>query len=187
MTMTTEMRIEANYCESFEALVNKYERRLYVYALQMLRNPEDAEEAVQDAFVKAYRAWAKSDAQQPPYTRLSAWFFKITLNVVRNRLRRKRFAQVSVEDLDDSASSRTPLEDRLSPDVILDRHASIDLIERAIRELPSHLLEAARLRFIEGLTHSEIAKRCSQPEGTIKSHVFRAKRLLRQALKPAFA
>ena len=179
------MRNTTKYCESFEAMVDKYQRRLYLYALQILRNHEDAEEAVQDAFVKAYRAWAKCDAEPSRYARLSAWFFKITLNVVRNRLRRKRIAQISVDELNELHPLHSVLEDRSSPDVILDRHSTFDLVERAIRDLPSHLLEAARLRFIEGLTHSEIAERCSQPVGTVKSHVCRARLLLRHVLEPA--
>lgn len=173
--------------ESFETLVNEFQRRLYLHALQILHNHEDAEEAVQDAFVRAYRAWGEGDPKSVPYGRLSAWFFKITLNVARNRLRRKRFAQISVDELSEFNTSNSGLEDRSSPEVIVDRYATMDLIERAIRELPSHLLEAARLRFVEGLSHSEIAQRCSQPEGTIKAKVFRARLMLRQLLKPVFA
>lgn len=170
------------YSENFETLVNTYQRRLYFYALRILRNHEDAEEAVQDAFMRVHRALSKSDTKRLHYARLSAWLFKITLNVVRNRLRRKRLEQISVDE-----GSHSALQDRTSPDVILDRHTTIELTERAIRELPPYLLVAARLRFIDGLPHSEIAQRCLQPEGTVKANVFRAKRLLRQILAPAFA
>ena len=182
--MNTEIRNETTYLETFEALVNRYQRRLYFYALQILHNHEDAEEAVQDAFVKAYRGWAKVAAKPLHYARLRAWFFKITLNVARNRLRKKRVAQVNVDQFNGSHSWHRALEDRLSPDVIIDRHTTAKLVEQAINELPSHLFESARLRFVEGLTHSEIAERCSHPVGTVKSHVSRARRLLRQLLQP---
>lgn len=184
--MSTEMRNVAINRDSFEALVSKYQRPLYLYALRILRNREDAEDAVQEAFLRVYRGWTKYDAKLGHQARLRAWFCKITLNVVRNRLRIKRLAQVSLDEMSDFKVSHSTLEDRLSPDVILDRHTTIDLVERAIRELPSHLLETARLRFIEGLSHSEIARRCSHRDGTVKSHVFRAKRMLRKALQPVF-
>ena len=181
------MRKETNYCETFEALVSRYQRRLYLYALRILHNREDAEEAVQDAFVKAHRAWTRGGAEPRDYARLSPWFFKITLNVARNRLRRKRLVQITGDRLSDSRSWYRALEDRWSPDVILDHHVTRDLVEHAIDDLPSHLLEAARLRFIEGLTHSEIAEQRSQPVGTVKSQVSRARRALRQVLEPVLA
>lgn len=175
------------YFDNFEELVTKYQRRLYLYALRILRNHEDAEDAVQDAFVRAYRALAKGAAKPPDDARLTAWLFKITLNVARYRLHRKQLAQRRADEMSDSIFSQGALEDRSSPDVILDRHSTIDLIEHAIRELPLHLLGAAWPRFIEDLSHSEIAQRRSEPVGTVKSHVLRARRLLRQTLQPVFA
>lgn len=182
--MSRELLTKPNCRENFEALVATYRRRLYLYALNMLRNHEDAEDAVQDALVRAYRAYNTMEAKPLNDARLSAWLLKITLNVVRNRFRRKQLVQVPVDALNDPHSWHSALEDRLSPDVVVDQNATFALVERAIRDLPSHLLEAARLRFIEGLSHSEIARRCSQPEGTVKAKVFRAGRRLRQILEP---
>ncbi len=182
--MNTEMHKAAEFRESFESLANRYRRQLYLYSLQILHNPEDAEEAVQDAFMRAYRALRKGGAAPLDNARLRAWLFKITLNVVRNRMRRKQHPQVSIDELESDSRQRA-LEDRSSPDVVLDRHTTCALVERAIRKLPSHLLEVARLRFIEGLTHSEISEQCARPVGTIKSYVFRAKQVLREVLEPA--
>lgn len=185
--MNTDMRKMAGCRESFEALVQRYQRRLYLYALQILHSHEDAEEAVQDAFMRAYRALGKDGASPFDGTRLGAWLFKITLNVARNRLRRKKHPQISFDALNATDSWHSALEDRSSPDVILDRNTTFTLVERSIRELPTHMLETAHLWFIEGLTHGEIAQHCSKPEGTVKSHVFRAKRKLRKALAPSLA
>jgi RNA polymerase sigma-70 factor (ECF subfamily) len=170
---------------NFEELVVAYRKRLYAYAVQLLRNREDAEEAVQDAFVRAYRAWDKMDPRPCDGARLRGWLFKITLNVVRNRFRKKHLAQVCIDELKDTQARHSSLEDHSSPDTLVDQHATFRLVQNAIHSLPAHLHEAANLRFIEDLTHPEIAERCSQPVGTIKSQVFRARLLLRAQLAPA--
>ena len=169
---------------NFEEVVLTHHKRLFMYAFQILRNREDAEDVVQDAFVRAYRAWEKMDPK-PWGARLRGWLFKITLNVARNRLRRKQFAQVRIDELNDSHSWHSSLEDRSSPDTVLDQRTTFHLVEGAIRQLPPHLHQAARLRFIEEFSHPEIAEACAQPLGTIKSHVFRARLLLRAQLEPA--
>jgi len=168
--------------ESFEDIVVAYRRRLYLYALQMVCNHEDAEDAAQDAFVRAYRAWEKMDPKPLHNARLTGWLYMITLNVVRNRFRRKQLPQVRIDEFHDSDSWQTELDDRSSPEAIVDRDTTFGVVERAIRELPAHLVSAARLRFIEDLTHPQIAEHCSQPLGTVKSHVFRARLLLREML-----
>ncbi len=170
---------------SFEELVLMYHKRLYAYAVQILRNREDAEEAVQDAFLRAHRAWEKMEPKPCHDARLRGWLYKITLNVVRNRFRKKQLTQICIDELNDPHSWHSSLEDRSRPDTLVDERATFGLVEGAIRGLPSHLHEAARLRFIEDLTHPEIAERCAQPIGTIKSQVFRARLLLRAQLAPS--
>jgi hypothetical protein len=81
--------------ENFEQIVDDYQRRLYGFALRMTGNREDAEEIVQDAFVRAYRALAKMDREQRAELRLQPWLYTITLNVTRNRLRSKRPTNVA--------------------------------------------------------------------------------------------
>ena len=76
--------------ERFERIVDDYQRRLYGFALRMTGNREDAEEIVQDAFVRAYRALGKMSLEQRTELRLQPWLYTITLNVTRNRLRSKR-------------------------------------------------------------------------------------------------
>ena len=72
--------------ENFDRIVDDYQRRLYGFALRMTGNREDAEEIVQDAFVRAYRALGKMSAEQRAELRLQPWLYTITLNVTRNRL-----------------------------------------------------------------------------------------------------
>lgn len=171
--------------ESFEAIVDDYQRRLYGFALRMTGNREDAEEIVQDAFVRAYRALGKMSPEQRADLRLQPWLYTITLNVTRNRLRSKRPTNVALDALaDPDAILRESHEGPPQPEKIVEQNAEIALVERALLQLPMHLRAAATLRFIEGRSHPEIAEILNQPIGTVKSHVHRAVRILRRILGP---
>lgn len=171
--------------ESFESIVDEFQRRLYGFALRMTGNREDAEEIVQDAFVRAFRALGKMSAEQRTELRLQPWLYTITLNVTRNRLRSKRPPNVALDALaDPDALLRGASEGPERPEAIVERSSDMVLVERALLQLPMHLRAAATLRFIEGRSHPEIAEILNQPIGTVKSHVHRAVRVLRRVLGP---
>ncbi|MDQ2865382.1 MAG: sigma-70 family RNA polymerase sigma factor [Candidatus Eremiobacteraeota bacterium] len=171
--------------ERFDRIVDDYQRRLYGFALRMTGNREDAEEIVQDAFVRAYRALGKMSLEQRTELRLQPWLYTITLNVTRNRLRSKRPTNVALDSLaDPDALLRETIEGPARPETIVEQNAEIALVERALLALPMHLRAAATLRFIEGRSHPEIAEILHQPIGTVKSHVHRAVRILRRILGP---
>jgi RNA polymerase sigma-70 factor (ECF subfamily) len=173
--------------ERFDKIVDEYQRRLYGFALRMTGNREDAEEIVQDAFVRAYRALAKMSPEQRADLRLQPWLYTITLNVTRNRLRSKRPANVALDALADADAllrGSAVREGPPQPDHIVEQKAEMALVERALLQLPMHLRAAATLRFIEGRSHPEIAEILNQPIGTVKSHVHRAVRILRRILGP---
>jgi RNA polymerase sigma-70 factor (ECF subfamily) len=171
--------------ETFELVVDEYQRRLYGFALRMTGNREDAEEIVQDAFVRAFRALGKMTPEQRAELRLQPWLYTITLNVTRNRLRSKRPTSVALDALaDPDALLNGAQEGPDQPEAIVDRAADMVLVEQALLQLPMHLRAAATLRFIEGRSHPEIAEILNQPIGTVKSHVHRAVRILRRILGP---
>jgi RNA polymerase sigma-70 factor, ECF subfamily len=171
--------------ETFDRIVDDYQRRLYGFALRMTGNREDAEEIVQDAFVRAYRALGKMSLEQRSDLRLQPWLYTITLNVTRNRLRSKRPTNVALDALaDPDALLRESHEGPPQPETIVEQNAEVALVERALLQLPMHLRAAATLRFIEGRSHPEIAEILNQPIGTVKSHVHRAVRILRRILGP---
>lgn len=171
--------------ENFESIVDEYQRRLYGFALRMTGNREDAEEIVQDAFVRAYRALSKMDQTQRAELRLQPWLYTITLNVTRNRLRSKRPTNVALDALaDPDALLNETQEGPDQPEAIIERGTDMALVEQALLQLPMHLRAAATLRFIEGRSHPEIAEILDQPIGTVKSHVHRAVRILRRILGP---
>lgn len=171
--------------ETFERIVDEYQRRLYGFALRMTGNREDAEEIVQDAFVRAFRALGKMTPEQRAELRLQPWLYTITLNVTRNRLRSKRPTNVALDALaDPDALLNNTQEGPEQPEQIVERGADMVLVEQALLQLPMHLRAAATLRFIEGRSHPEIAEILNQPIGTVKSHVHRAVRILRRILGP---
>ena len=171
--------------ETFDRIVEDFQRRLYGFALRMTGNREDAEEIVQDSLVRAYRALGKMELQQRTELRLQPWLYTITLNVTRNRLRSKRPTSVALDALaDPDALLRDSSEAPLRPETIVEQNAEVALVERALLQLPMHLRAAATLRFIEGRSHPEIAEILHQPIGTVKSHVHRSVRILRRILGP---
>ncbi len=171
--------------ERFELIVDDYQRRLYGFALRMTGNREDAEEIVQDAFVRAFRALGKMTDEARRELRLQPWLYTITLNVTRNRLRSKRPTNVALDALaDPDALLNNTQEGPEQPEAVVERGTDLELVERALLQLPMHLRAAATLRFIEGRSHPEIAEILDQPIGTVKSHVHRAVRILRRILGP---
>jgi RNA polymerase sigma-70 factor (ECF subfamily) len=171
--------------ERFERIVDEFQRRLYGFALRMTGNREDAEEIVQDAFVRAFRALGKMTDEQRAELRLQPWLYTITLNVTRNRLRSKRPTNVALDSLaDPDALLNNTQEGPEQPEHVVERGTDLALVEQALLQLPMHLRAAATLRFIEGRSHPEIAEILNQPIGTVKSHVHRAVRILRRILGP---
>jgi RNA polymerase sigma-70 factor, ECF subfamily len=171
--------------DAFERIVDEFQRRLYGFALRMTGSREDAEEIVQDAFVRAFRALGKMSEQQRTELRLQPWLYTIALNVTRNRLRGKRPPNVALDALTDPETLlNSAQEGPEQPEAILARAADMAMVEQALLRLPMHLRAAATLRFIEGRSHPEIAEILNQPIGTVKSHVHRAVRVLRRVLGP---
>ena len=167
---------------TFEQIVAEHEQNLYRFARRIMRNHEDAEEVVQDTWVRAYRAMTSISGSQPREATLKGWLFTITLNVARNRLREKRLAFVSLDSSDALALAATVADSASLPESIYEVHVGIDRIKQAIGHLPPRLRSAAHLRFLSGKSHREIAGLFSQPVGTVKSQIHRAARILRQRL-----
>ena len=166
----------------FEQIVRLHQRKLTMFALGIVHNSEDAEEVVQDAFVRAYRALMRMPAQKRNSLQLTPWLFVITRNVALNRFLRKRRPFVSLDAILDRTGS--PYRNDRTPEFYVEERENRELVETAISEVPAHLRPAAKLRFLDGLKIIEIAQRLSLPLGTVKSHVHRATLIMRRRLQP---
>ena len=164
----------------FEQLVVAFQDRLYGFALRLLGSTRDAEESTQDAFVRAYRALQGYSAERRRALHLRAWLFQITLNVVRNRVRRQALPAVPMTDeLADVLPSNVHAE---QPEQASLRRERLLELSREIAALPERYAAAVVLRHVQGLSYEETASILNQPVGTTKSDVHRGLRLLRDSL-----
>jgi RNA polymerase sigma-70 factor (ECF subfamily) len=166
----------------FEQLVASFQDRLYGFALRLTHSQQDAEEATQDAFVRAYRALERYPSERRRDLKLRPWLYQITLNVVRNRVRQPapRLAQID----EPTVSNGLAANPHDQPE-----HAALDAerqagLAQAIARLPSRYATAVVLRHVQGLSYAEVAEVLDQPVGTTKSDVHRGLRLLRESLEP---
>jgi RNA polymerase sigma-70 factor (ECF subfamily) len=172
---------------SFEALVMAHQDRLYSIALRMLGDPRDAEEAAQDAFVRAYRALAGYDAARIHALRLRPWLATIVLNLCRSRLGRRPAAGRTPLSLDvplpGDLEPRTA--DAHGPAAAADVRATADEWAGLLLSLPPAYRSAVVLRHVDGLSYPELAVALDRPEGTVKAQVHRGLALLRTAFETA--
>jgi RNA polymerase sigma-70 factor (ECF subfamily) len=192
MTQTLEGRDEAQMIASilagdsqqFHQLIRPYERSLYVMALSMLRNEADAEDAAQEACLKAYRSLAGFRAD----SKFSTWLISITLNVARNRLRRNRLTQMESLDIppeQDGHISPALLRDwREVPSEALERAEVRQILRKAIVALPEIYREVFLLRDVEELSIKEAAQALCVSDAVVKVRLHRARTILQKTLAP---
>jgi RNA polymerase sigma-70 factor, ECF subfamily len=192
MTQILEGRDEAQMIASilagdsqqFHELIRPYERSLYVMALSLLRNEADAEDAAQEACLKAYRSLASFRAD----SKFSTWLISITLNVARNRLRRNRLAHMESLDIppeEDGHVSPALLRDwREVPSEVLERAEVRQILRKAIVALPEIYREVFLLRDVEELSIKEAAQALCVSDGVVKVRLHRARTMLQKTLAP---
>ena len=168
--------------KSFEAEALPHMDALYRTALRMTKNPNDAEDLVQEAFVKAYRFWDKYERG----SNARAWLFKIMTNVFINDYRSKSRSPmaVNVDELDDNflygqLAATAPGD---NPEKELFAKILDDDVKRAIENLPEDFRLVVVLSFIEGFSYQEIAEIADLQLGTVKSRLHRGRKLLQKEL-----
>lgn len=177
-------RVQAGETEAFEVLVEKYKRKTFRLAFQVLRDQEEALDVAQEAFVKAFRSLPKFKGDSAFYT----WLFRITMNVALDRRRQRvtRAKSMGAEDVPPEEWERSAVSEDRGPD---DEAASAERRERIARVLESlseHHRSIIILSDIEGLSYREIAEVLDVPMGTVMSRLHNARKRLRDALGPGF-
>ncbi len=168
----------------FEREVMQHLDALYRTALRMTRNPQDAEDLVQETSLRAFRFLDKFQ----PGTNLRAWLFKILTNTYINRYR-KASNEPRVDSIDDT--EEFALYNHLDTEAasrggsveaqVLDRFAEDD-IKRAIEALPPQYRITVLLADVEGFSYNDIAEITNVKKGTVMSRLFRGRRLLQKVL-----
>ena len=177
--------------ETDEEKAQRFERdampfldQLYGAAMRMTRNPTDAEDLVQETFLKAFAAF---DSFQEG-TNLRAWLFRILTNTYINQYRRKQRQpyQASADELTDwqlnDAQERITSAPRSAEAEALDRLADSDVVE-ALAAIPEDFRLAVYLADVEGFSYKEIAEIMDTPVGTVMSRLHRGRKLLRESLR----
>jgi RNA polymerase sigma factor (sigma-70 family) len=168
-------RLAVDLDGSFEALVNGHAARLFTIALRVLGNRSDAEEAAQDALVRAYRAMSGYEAARIRELRLRPWLATIVLNVCRNRTRVNRVRTVELAFEPGAEPATDPLARRDSRTAWAGLLATLPVAQRT----------AIVLRHVDGLSYAEMAEALGRPEGTLKAQVHRGLGTLRYAFLAA--
>jgi RNA polymerase sigma-70 factor (ECF subfamily) len=179
-------RVQRGERGAYDLLVLKYQHKVVKLVMRYLRNPADAEDVAQEAFVKAYRALPQFRGDSAFYT----WLYRIAINTAKNALAARERNPVSYEvDLqgnDDSTDMVSRLKDPETPEGLALTEEIRDTVNHAIGELPEDLRTAIVLRELEGMSYEEIAASMDCPVGTVRSRIFRAREAIDRRLREVF-
>ncbi|MEO6975957.1 MAG: RNA polymerase sigma factor RpoE [Gallionella sp.] len=177
-------RVQRGDKHAFDLLVNKYQRKLGRLISRFVRDPAEAEDVTQDAFIKAYRALPGFRGESAFYT----WLYRIGINTAKNHLlANKRRAPTSTPfDAEESESfeDASLLREVNTPENELMSKQVVGVVQASLQQLPEDLRSALTLREIEGLSYEEIAIVMDCPIGTVRSRIFRAREAVAENLRP---
>jgi RNA polymerase sigma-70 factor (ECF subfamily) len=158
--------------DAWGEIVRRYKSAVFGVALGILGNPADAEDAAQDAFIRAFENLHRYDLKR----KFSTWLFTVTANLCKNKLRREKF----FTPLKNLAQLRGPAEDPAEQVAREEREA---LVQQALQSLDEKYRAPLVLRFYGDLDYKEIAQALSLPEGTVKTRIHRGKAALKRWLE----
>ena len=166
----------------FERDALQYTNQLYAAAMRYTKNPQDAQDLVQDTYAKAFVAFHQFE----PGTNLKAWLYRILTTTFINTYRKdQRRPQISDGELEDwqiyDAASHTSDQGRSAEDVALDGIVDVD-VKAALAAMPEDFRMAVYLADVEGFSYKEIADIVGVPSGTVMSRLHRGRKLLRSSL-----
>jgi RNA polymerase sigma-70 factor (ECF subfamily) len=177
-------RVQRGDKHAFDLLVNKYQRKLGRLISRFVRDPAEAEDVTQDAFIKAYRALPGFRGESAFYT----WLYRIGINTAKNHLlaNKLRAPTSTPFDAEDSESfeDASLLREVNTPENELMSKQVVGVVQASLQQLPEDLRSALTLREIEGLSYEEIAIVMDCPIGTVRSRIFRAREAVAENLRP---
>jgi RNA polymerase sigma-70 factor (ECF subfamily) len=165
--------------EAFEALVKKYEAKVYHLAYGFVQDPATADDLAQDVFVKIYLNLSKFKFE----SEFGTWLYRIAVNHIKDHLRKAgRRKEVTLKELEDSRfASVDPGPGREAERMDEERRAAV---HQALASLPPKYNVILTLRDVRGLSYEEIAGVLKISPGTVDSRLHRARRLLRKKMAP---
>ena len=179
---TLVARVQKGDKRAFDMLVLKYQYKVHAIVSRYIKDFDEVNDVVQEAFIKAYRALGNFRGDSQFYT----WLYRIAVNTAKNNLvarnRRPPASDVDVDEAETFAGADY-LKDIDSPENLLFRDELERVVSEAIQALPEDLRTALTLREFEGLSYEDIANVMECPVGTVRSRIFRAREAIDQEVK----
>jgi len=179
-------RVQRGDKGAFDALVLKYQHKLVKLVMRYVRNPAEAEDIAQEAFIKAYRALPQFRGDSAFYT----WLYRIAINTAKNALVSRDRSPIDYDldrhQGDESYDMQSRMKDSETPEGLVLTDEIRSTVNAAIDALPEDLRTAIVLRELEGLSYEEIAGAMDCPVGTVRSRIFRAREAIDQRLREVF-
>lgn len=167
----------------FQQLVLSFQQRLYAFALRQTGSPQDAEDIVQEAFIRAYHALADYPAERIRMMKLQPWLYKITLHIFYRHSRGTRLQFMPLDLSEDSTLLEIEDDEHEQPEKVLEDRENLHELEALVSRLPEQYRVAVSCYYFEELSYREIAELLNQPVGTVKSNVHRGTLLLRKTVE----
>ena len=161
----------------FRLLIERHQQHIFNLCYRMLRRFEEADDATQDTFLKAYRSLKRFRGD----ARLKTWLCQIARNECLNRLRHENMASLDQQlttDYSFQIADSTP-----SPLELIEQQETQSIVHEAINTLPHQYRLVITLFHLNGLSYEEISQVMEIPMGTVKTHIFRARELLKSKLQ----
>jgi RNA polymerase sigma-70 factor (ECF subfamily) len=169
---------------AFELLVLKYQRKLMRLVLYFVKDHAEAEDIVQETYIKAYRALPNFRGESAFYT----WLYRIGVNTAKNYLMSQRRRVPTTTDTNsqdaETLEDADGLRETTTPESVLESKQLAKTVNDAMGSLPEELRVAISLREIEGLSYDEIAELMGCPIGTVRSRIFRARDAIANKIRP---
>lgn len=179
-------RAQAGQTEAFDVLAERYADKVHRLTYRVLRNEEDAQDALQDAFLSAYRNLTRFEGKST----FSTWLYRVAMNAALMRRRKRREGMVSIEEPRDREESqvtlqladwgRGPIEETLNDELR-------DALSAAVESLPEELAQVFLLREVEGMSNADAAEILELSVPAVKSRLHRARVALRDYLNRFFS
>ncbi len=179
-------RVQRGDKGAFDVLVLKYQHKLVKLVTRYVRNPAEAEDIAQEAFIKAYRALPQFRGDSAFYT----WLYRIAINTAKNAVVSRDRSPVDYnfdrDSIDESYDMQGRLKDAETPEGLVLTDEIRHTVNAAIEQLPEDLRTAIVLRELEGLSYEQIAGTMGCPVGTVRSRIFRAREAIDHRLREVF-
>ena len=163
---------------AFERAVEKHQKSVFTFARYLLGNQHEAEDVAQEALLRMWRHWDSLDVE-----RLEAWLLKVTRNLCYDRMRRLRVVRRVVPASTDEENAPEVVSLDPTPEETAHSGALRVTLMEALVRLREPYKSAVILREVEGYTYREISEALETPLNSVKVHVYRGRRLLREMLK----